>query len=610
MASIKRRLKHKALQANAQLPYIPRALRLVWKAAGKWTILWGFLLAAQGLLPAVSVHLTKKVVNLLVQTLGQGGGWDAFLAPLSFAALLLIVFILSEIFRSCTSLVRSIQSDLVQDHIQSLIHKQAIALDLSYFETPKYHDQLHRARNEAITRPTALLENLGTLGQNFITLVAMAGVLVSYAWWLPFFLFVNSLPAFFVLSYYTYKQHIWKLQNTSSERRASYYDWMLTLGSAAAEIRLFNLGEKFQNAFSKIKGRLRSERFSLAGRQSLAEGFAGITSICGASIVLAWIAWKAFCGKASLGDLALFMQVFNQGQQIFRTFLSSATDIFKNLLFLENLFELLALKPKISEPPSPCIEFSNLTKEIKLENVTFQYPGSSRLALRDFNLVIPARKITAIVGENGAGKSTLTKLLCRFYDPRDGVLSFDGTNIKEFGLAKLRAGITAIFQEPVRYHETVENNIAFGAVLENPSHSDIEAAALSSGADIPIARLPKGYQTLLGKWFGGTELSVGEWQKVALARAFLRKASLIILDEPTSAMDSWAEADWMARFRTLTAGKTAIIITHRFTTALQADLIHVMEQGKIVESGSHVELLALDGRYATSWKQQIRESAY
>ena len=212
------------------------------------------------------------------------------------------------------------------------------------------------------------------------------------------------------------------------------------------------------------------------------------------------------------------------------------------------------------------------------------------------------------MGENGAGKTTLIKLLCRFYDPKNGQVSIDGTDIRTLELAPMRQRITVLFQDPVHYHDSVRNNIAFGDLGTNPGTARIEAAARASGADAPIGRLPGGYETVLGKWFGGSELSGGEWQRLALARAFLRKADFIILDEPTSAMDSWAEADWLSRFRQLVAGRTALIITHRFTTALQADMIHVMDQGRIVESGNHEELLAEKGRYEASWTSQMRQA--
>ena len=340
----------------------------------------------------------------------------------------------------------------------------------------------------------------------------------------------------------------------------------------------------------------------------LAELGADAVALLTMGLTIAWMVGRLAHGLASLGDLALFHQVFSQGQRLMRTALGSVGEMYSNLLFLENLHEFLALRPKVTDPPRPTPPPPNAPGTIRLENVRFRYPGSQRLALDGFDLTLPAGRIVAIVGENGAGKSTLIKLLCRFYDPEAGRVCLDGVDLRELALADWRRRITVLFQEPVHYHDTVAYNLACGDLAAAPDAERITAAARAAGAEGPIQRLPQGYETVLGKWFGGAELSVGEWQRLALARAFLRRSALLILDEPTSAMDSWAEADWLARFRALAAGRTAVVITHRFTTALHADVIHVMGQGRILESGSHAELLALGGRYAQSWAQQWREA--
>ena len=280
----------------------------------------------------------------------------------------------------------------------------------------------------------------------------------------------------------------------------------------------------------------------------------------------------------------------------------------RNLLFLDDLFAFLDLRPRLADPAQPAAAPTGLRDGIRLAGVSFRYPDSERATLIDFGLDIPAGQIVAIVGENGAGKSTLLKLLCRFYDPQAGAITWDGLDLRELAQADLRRRITVLFQQPAPYHVTAADNIAFGDLLSQPGRPQIEAAARAAAADAIINRLPDGYDTLLGKWFGYTELSVGEWQRLALARAFVRQADLVILDEPTSAMDSWAEAAWMGRFRELVAGRTALIITHRFTTAMQADIIHVMHEGRVVESGTHAELVALGGRYSASWRLQMRET--
>lgn len=592
-------------RVRQQLPYLPQAFRLVRHAAGGLTILWVVLLLVQGLLPVASVYLTRTLVNGVAALIGAGGGWAAMKPLLPAAIAMVLVLIGIELCQSIGKWLRTAQSELVQDHVHELIHEQAMRLDLSFYDDPGYYDQLHRARIDALSRPAALIENAGTLVQSFITLAAMGGVLLTFGIWIPLLLAFSTLPALLVVLRHTIRFHRWRIQNTTAIRKTSYYDLMLTQREAAAEMRLFGLGPHFRAVFQDLRKRLRREQVELARSEAVAQAAAALIGLASMAGALAWMGLQASKGAVGLGDLALFYQAFFQGQRMMRSLLGSAGEIYRNIMFLENLFEFLALKPRISEPVKP-FPHPGLQKEIVLQNVTFSYPGTARPALDSFNLRIPAGQITALVGENGAGKSTLIKLICRFYDPEKGRLLMDGTDIRTLSLSALRQRITVLFQEPVRYHDSVFNNIAFGDIDNRPGMDRIATAARAAGADAPISRLPQTYEAVLGKWFGGAELSGGEWQRLALARAFLRKAEFIILDEPTSAMDSWAEADWLQRFRQLVAGRTALIITHRFTTALQADVIHVMDRGRIVESGSHEELLAAQGRYEASWTRQMR----
>ena len=605
---MKKTFSPKFTELLQQLPYLPQSLSLVWGASRKWTLAWGILLLIQGILPVATVYLTRAVVDSLVTAMDAKNlaSFETLKSPLIYVGLMAFVLLLTEMLRSVTTWVRTAQSELVSDHIHELIHTQAITLDLSFFEDADYYDILHRARVDALSKPIALLENMGSLMQNGVTLIAMGGVLLAYSGWLPLILLGSTLPALWVVSRSTIRHHAWRMRNTANQRRARYLDWMLTDQRSAAEIRIFDLGVFFQKNFQNLRRKLRNERLKLIQDQMWTEVLAGALGLTFTGLTLAWMVWRAIGGTFSLGDLALFYQAFNQGQRVMRSLLSNVGDIYKNLLFLENLFDFLSLKPKIAAPAHSAAHPAQITQGIEVRNVDFSYPGSQRKALTNFNLSIPAKQIVALVGENGAGKSTLIKLLCRFYDPAAGEISFDGTNLKNLPLKDVRRLITVLFQTSVQYQDTVANNIAFGDLKSQPSLEKITKAARAAGADIPINKLPSGYETIIGRWFGGGELSVGEWQRISLARAFLREAQLIILDEPTSAMDSWAEADWLARFRDLVAGQTALIVTHRFTTAMQADIIHVMDAGRIVESGTHAELMEQDGLYAQSWRQQTR----
>ena len=589
-----------------QLPFLPKALHLVIKASGAVTAVWLILIIVQGLLPVAMVYLTRFLVDGVASAIATKSGWPALLALAPAGLAMMLAWFADEACRSVAAWLRSIQTDQVQDHIHGLIHDQTLRLDMACLDSPDYYDQLHRARFDALTRPAALLENVGALVQGLVTLAAMAAVLCSFGGWLPLLLILSAMPALAIVMRHAIRFHQWQKDQTHAIRRAAYYDMFLTQREMAAEMRLFGLGPYFKKLFRAQRNMLRRDQARLAGREAIGQALAaaiGITALAGA---LAWMLRKAASGSTTIGGLALFYQAFFQGQRIMRALLSQAGEIYRNMLFLENLFDFLALEPAVHDSHVSTFASTSHNNTWEFKNVDFCYPNSIKPVLTGFNLVLPAGCVTAIVGENGAGKSTLAKLLCRFYDPLQGQILMDGEDIRNIPVAALRRRITALFQEPVHYQDTVRDNIAFGDLDSVPDQRRIEAAAVEAAADTAIERLPKAYNAMLGKWFGGAELSPGEWQRIALARAFLRQAALVILDEPTGNMDSWSEADWLAKFKKLVAGRTAMIITHRFTTALHADIIHVLEQGKIVESGSHPELLALNGRYSASWIQQTQ----
>ena len=601
-----------------QLPYLPRAFSMVWKATGYWTLTWAILLLVQGVLPVAVVYLTRWLVDGLVAAIEAGGSWESVQPTLILVALMAGVMLANEVLNSTSGWIRTAQSELVKDHISNLIHEKSVAVDLAFYESPEYYDHLHRARAEAQYRPLALLENAGNLVKNSITLLAMAAVLIPLGLWLPIALLLSTFPALIVVLRYSSRQHKWRLSRTADERRSWYYDWLLTSGETAAELRLLDLGKHFQTAFQALRLRLREEGLRLARNEGLAEGAARTFALLVTGLSLAWMAWRTMQGLISLGQLALFYQAFYQGQALMRTLLQSVCQVYANLLFLSNLFEFLDLRPRVLDSPQPSPLPAPLKEGIRFDQVTFRYPDSERLILCSFDLFIPAGKTVAIVGANGAGKSTLIKLICRLYDPEEGGIELDGIDLRELSLQELRRTIAVLFQEPVRYNETVAENIGLGnlataadpteAVRRVAHRSEIERAGEGAGAREVVERLPRGYDTMLGKWFvEGTELSVGEWKRIALARTFYRQAPVFLLDEPTSSMDSWAEAEWMDRFSTQTRGQTSVIITHRFTTAMRADIIHVMHNGQIVESGSHEELLDREGEYARSWRQQVGE---
>lgn len=600
-------LMSKLRNSLAQSSHIMQTLHLIWVTAPVWTVAWLVLLLVQGLLPGANVYLSKLLVDSLVVAMRAGISEESWKIVLLPAGLMAAVLLLTQLANAALGFIRKVQSELVLDSITALVHEKSIAADLSFYELPEYHDRLHQARSNASGHSLALLESTGSLLQNSITLLTMVAILLPYGVWLPLVLVASSIPALYMVVRFNRYYHRWWEKTTSQRRRAEYYDFLITQVYTAAELRLFELGDYFQLSYQAIRDRLRTETIKLTGEQSYTQLAGGISALLIAGGAMAWMLWRALQGFLTLGDLALFYQAFNSGQSLMRSVLSNIGQIYSNSLFLGNLFEFLQLKPQIQDPPHPLPISLPLKQGICLRHVTFRYPGSDRAILQDFNLTIPAGKIVAIVGENGTGKSTLIKLLCRFYDPESGSIELDGVDIKKFSLSELRRLLTVMFQFPATYQKTVAENIAISDVYSKPSFEEIQTAIQDAGAEEIVARLPQGYDTQLGKMFsGGTDLSGGEWQRIALARAFLRQAPILILDEPTSFMDSWAEHDWLDRFRRMAKNRSAVVITHRFTLAMRADIIHVMQAGQIVESGSHHELLALGGLYAQSWQAQTQ----
>ncbi len=600
----------KGLEGAVRLvPAATRGVRLAWQVSHSKTTLWLGVLIVQGALPIAAVVLTRALVDSLVRAAGSGGSWANLGQPMLYALLMAAVLLLTEVLSALTRWVRTALAELVRDHISSLVHERAVAADLAFYESPEYFDLLHRIRWDVANRPMALLDNVGSIAQNCLTLIAMLAVLLRFGVVIPLALALSTLPALYVVLRYAVREYEWKQRVTADERKTHYYEWVLTSLENAQEVRLFALGDHFRERFRTLRARLRKERLALVKDQGLAGiagGGFGLVILGGA---MALMVWKAVSGAVSLGEVAMFYQAFSQGQKLMRSLLESAGQMYANTLFLGNLFQFLELKPEVVDRPQAAAPPA-LRQGVRLRDVTFAYPGAERPVLEGFNLEIPAGKVVAIVGSNGAGKTTLIKLLCRLYDPNRGAVELDGVDLRDLDSAELRRRITVLFQQPARFNATLAENVALGDIRTEGDRTRIEAAARAGGAHEAALSLPQGYDTLLGKWFkGGAELSVGEWQRVALARAFYRDAPLVLLDEPTSAMDSWAENEWMARFRELVRGKTALIITHRFTTAMRADLIHVMKDGQIVESGTHEELLRAGGLYAQSWYAQMAGAA-
>ncbi len=453
-----------------------------------------------------------------------------------------------------------------------------------------------------------IVNGLLRLGQNAISLVAVAGLLLAFNWGIAVVLFAGVIPGVLVRLKFAGKQYRWQRKRTQTERKAHYFNQVLTGDTHAKEMRLFGLSRIFMERFQGLRKTLRREKLGLARQRALADFGAQAGATIAVFGAFGYIAFRTVQGTITIGDMVMYYQAFQRGLGFLQEVLGGLSDLYENNLFLSNLYEFLELEPRVKKPAEPVSVPTPLEKGIVFDGVEFQYPGANSKVLRDISFVIQPGEVVALVGENGSGKTTLIKLLCRLYDPAKGAITWDGCDLKSFDPDVLRKQVSVIFQDYVKYHLPVRENIWLGNT-ELPENDDtaIDAAARKSGAHRVVARLPRGYDTMLGKWFeDGVELSIGEWQMVALARAFLRDAQMIVLDEPTSSLDARAEYEVFEKFKQLLDGRTAILISHRFSTVRMADRIFVLNGGRITEAGTHAELMELGGQYAELYEKKAR----
>ncbi len=583
------------------------AFRVVWQSGPRWMIANVVLTLIESVIPLISLYLIKLVID------GVAAGLTAPDRRLAFqrvAVLIVIsgcVVLFERIGATLLGWIGTTQAHLVTDRVYEILHAKSVEMDLEYYENSDYYDTLHRAQQEAPYRPNRILSGLFSLGQSAISLITIGGLLVFFHWSVPVFLILAALPALVIRFRFANKLYTLSRRRTPIERKALYFSSMLTGEGHAKEIRLFNLGRLFIERFGNLRNLIRQERLNLLAKRSVADLATHFGAIIPVFALYGFLAYRAINGWMTIGDLVMFHQAVQRGQSYLNQFLGSIADLYENNLFLSNVLEFLALKPKITNSARPKAVARPLQSGIVFHNVSFHYPGSERPVLDHISLRIRPGEHIALVGENGSGKTTFVKLFSRLYDPTTGTITFDGTDIRELSLQDLRLRISVVFQDYARYYLTARENIWLGNVEMPPRDELIAAAARQAGAHKAIAKLRAGYDTVLGKWFeDGEELSIGEWQKVALARAFMRNAEIIVLDEPTSAMDAQAEYEVFKKFHELAQGRTAILISHRLSTVRMADSIYVLNDGKILESGTHDELVSRGGNYAALFETQAQ----
>lgn len=564
------------------------------------------LMVVQGLLPLAGLYLMKQFFDLFSVAVTDGGSssqlFERALWIIGFAAL---VSIGEAAFRSLASVVEKHQAEDVTAYVTDVLHAKSIEADLAYYENSGFFDTLHRAQQQAPYRPVSIVKGLLGLGQNGMVLAALGGLFVMFDWKLIVVLAGSVVPGFLVRLLFSEKLYRQQEAQTGRERRMDYLNWLLTGDLYAKEIRLLGTGLFFKKRYSDLRAGLRDENIGLAVSRSRVELAAQLPAIAAVFGMLAYIAGKAFAGAVSIGSVVMYYQAFQRGQAALTGLFGSIASLYEDTLFLSGFYRFLDLRPSVEEPLHPVAFPESITKGICFENVCFQYPGSGTPVLDDLSFFIRPGEHVALVGENGAGKSTLIKLLCRLYDPSSGRIVIDGVDLRKYSLNGLRRNLGVLFQDYAKYQASLRDNIRFGNIELSEDHERIIEASVLSGADGFAGRLPGGYDAMLGKLFDdGVDLSIGQWQKVALARTFVRDAPVVILDEPSSALDVQSEQELFAHFRELARGKTTIMISHRLSTVKMVDRILVLDQGGIAESGSHDELLARQGMYARLYAMQ------
>jgi ATP-binding cassette, subfamily B, bacterial len=584
-----------------------RAVRLVWESAPGWTAASVVLVIIQGILPLLSLYLMKLVLDSISGGLNATDKGQAFAQAGQYIVLAGAVALIAALVNSLAGLVGEAHAQAVTDHVHDILHAKSIELDLAYYENAEYYDTLHRAQKEAIFRPAYIVNELLQIGQSGASALAMAALLLSLHWAIALILLVTALPGVLVKVHFARLNYRWQKGRTSMDRLSWYYDSMLVTDEYAKEIRLFELGPLLVRRFRELRAQLRQEKLALATRRGLADLLTQVTTALAIFGSYAFIGYRTIEGLLTLGDLVMYYQAFQRGQSALQDILRGLASLYEDSLFLSYLYDFLDQKPNVTEPAHPERVPRPMQTGIRFDHVSFGYPNSERHVLEDVSLSITPGQVVALVGENGAGKTTLVKLLCRLYDPTAGQITLDGLDLRRFETTDLRREMSVVFQDYAHYNLTAQENIWFGNVQLPPDDEQIAAAARRSGADAVIARLHQRYQTVLGKLFrDGEELSIGEWQKIALARAFLRDAQLLVLDEPTSALDARAEYEVFQRFRELIAGRSAVLISHRLSSVRMADRIYVLDGGRMVESGTHDELMALGGKYARLFETQAQ----
>lgn len=581
---------------------VPPVLRIVWESGPLVVTLGLIFRLVTSLIPIAALWITKLIIDGIVHAIASHESVPSTLWWLVAAEFGVAIF--GSVLTRIIDFLDALLADKYTRHVSIQVMQHAASLDLIAYEDPVFYDRLERARVQATDR-LGMIQSIGRLVQQVITAASLSVSILLFSPWLLLLLIAGILPAFLGESHFAFLGYARNFRQTPIRRELDYLRVLGGSREAAKELKLFGLKEFLIKRFTRLSDKIYDENVALARRRLIAGSFLSMVGTAGYYSAYVYVIWRTVAGALSIGTLTFLTGAIVQAsaniQQIFST-LSSIAD---QALFLTDLLAFFDMRPTIRSKPHALPAPRPITRGFEFRDVSFRYPGSTRLVLSGLNVSLRAGERVALVGENGEGKTTLVKLMTRLYDPVEGQVLLDGVDLREYDLEDLYREIGVIFQDFMRYEMTARENIAIGRIQQIDNLPLLESAADKSLADEVIGKLPRQYEQMLGRRFeNGVDLSGGEWQKVALARAYLRDAQVLILDEPTAALDARSEFEVFQRFAELTAGKTALFISHRFSTVRMAQRILVLEQGRIAEDGSHDELFHLGGRYAEMFELQ------
>lgn len=591
---------------RTKIKYFRESIRLVWRSAPEWTMANIIISVLRSFLPLLLIWLIKELVDGITLAASSPSENNSFENILWLIISVAVFWFLDEAASGIDTFVRKKQSIKLESYMYGLLHSKAVRLDLINFERPEFFDSLSRASREAPWRPNSILNHLVALSRGLLSLVLMAGLLVFLHWSLALLLLLVNIPAIWLRLHYTDILYNFRRKQTPEARKAQYFNWLLTGNRPSREIKLFGLGNYFISLFKKSFLKTQEEELEIVKKRTLIELVSDIFKAAAVLITMLFIARQTITGDLTLGQMAMFLLAFRQGMIYIKDFLGSLSGLYEDSLFIGDVFEFLSLEENVRAIP-PVKKIPVFSQKISVDNLSFSYPGSDTKVIDNISFEVKKGEILAVVGPNGAGKSTLVRLLCRLYDPLSGSVLYDGIDIRNFDPEEYRKMLSVVFQDFMLYNISAGENIRLGDVEKTDADRSIPKAASVTGINELISKLPKGYSTVIGTLFEDSrELSWGEWQKIALSRAIFREAPVLILDEPSSALDADTEYDIFKRFREIVKERTSILISHRFTNVSLANRIIVLEKGSVAETGTHKELMRRKGAYYSMYSKQSK----